>query len=162
MLLSDLFDEGFEASGKGCIFLAIEAEIKDGYIIAVGADSHCLCADDGRGHTGKRHYVDDTAEALVMILNGLSDAENGLTFKRMVQVWLRQFDNMLDRAFCQRSEPRPSEGLGESFFERLGKFLFNFVLEIILYDVCEPICKLGSASGHFASCEICIVNPLCE
>jgi hypothetical protein len=99
LLRADLLNKSLQASSQSRILLPIEAQIQNGHIGTISAYTHCLGADDRRGHTAKRHRINHPAEALVMILHRFAYAEDCFAFKRMMQIGFGQLDYMLYRPF---------------------------------------------------------------
>ncbi len=84
-----LVHEGFEAGQRVGLFLAVIGHVEDGDVAILLSISFEKGADNGTGHAGEGHDVDDAAGPPFRKIDGLSDREDRFSFKRGIddKVW---------------------------------------------------------------------------
>ena len=99
-----LVHEGLEAGQGVGLLLAIIGHIEGGDIAILLSISLEEGADDGTGHAGKGHDVDDTAGPPSCKIDGLADREDRFSFKRGIDIGFRLLEERLGLRFAKVSE----------------------------------------------------------
>ena len=99
-----LVHEGLEAGQGVGLLLPIIGHIEGGDIAILLSISLEEGADDGTGHTGKGHDVDNAAGPPFCEIDGLTDGEDRLSFKGGIDIGLGLLEERTGFRFAEVSE----------------------------------------------------------